>query len=396
MKRTSGERAGTAGGAPPPGTGPDTRELLSLGQARDELGLDYDEFDVALQTGEVPCVVCGPGQWKVPADVVARLRSAPDHPAPLLARLRLVSSDGAAGLLGVGRERFVRLARAGHLRPVRWYVNQYRAVVWLYLAREIQEFADRDPALLHGPLPAGLREAVAAGEDERPRGWRARRAAQLVRDAYDAWEEAAVWAALLGPEIVTDAVPDAYERGHLRRLRAELPPGRVGRATAEQIRELTVADDPDEIARGLLALSDALGRARALRPAPRPAPDPFLSREPSPPAERSLEPERFILSERRRALPAQAGVPVPAGLPAQAGVPVPAGLPAQAVPPESAGPRRLTAGSGGRRGLRRLLLGRRSAADLPEEPFLHHGHQQPALAVEDLAAGQAQGAGRDG
>ncbi|MFC4031421.1 DUF6397 family protein [Streptomyces polygonati] len=346
--RAVGRRVGTPEGvmAPPrPDTGAAVPDLLSLDRARDELGLEYGAFEVALQTGEVPGVACGPGQWKVPAEAVARLRAAKDHPEPLLARLRLVNSDEAAKLLGVGRERFVRLARAGYVRPIRWYVNQYRAVVWIYLAREVTEFADRCPALLNGPLPAPLRDAVAAGQDRRPRGWRERRVEQLVRDAYGAWEEAAIWAALLGPETVTGAVPDARERGCLRRLRGELPPGRVGRASAERIREFTTADDPDEIGAALLALSGALGRARALRPAP----GPFHG--PGPVRPRPASPGR---------------------------------------------PARVTAAPGVRRGLRGLLRGRRSVPDLAEQPFLHHGDQQSSPAVEDLTARQTAGAGRDG
>jgi hypothetical protein len=375
-------RSWTSGAvAPPPAdSGPAGPDLLTFARARDELGLDYDEFEVALQIGEVPGVVCGPGQWKVPAEAVARRRAAPDHPQALLARLRLVNSDEAAKLLGVGRERFVRLARAGYVRPIRWYVNQYRAVVWIYLAPELAEFADRSPALLHGPLPVGLREAVAAGEDQRPRGWRARRVAQLVRDAHDAWEEAAVWAALLGPEIVAGAVPDAYERGHLRRLRGELPPGRVGRASAERIRELTTADHPDEIAAALLALATALGSARALRPAPRPPGPELPPAQPLPPLPPAFSPPA----------PAPALLPT-ASAPPHSGPASP--LPRTAPP---ARPPRATAGPGVRRGLRRLLGGRRSVPDPAKEPFLHHGHQQAPLAVEDLTARQTAGAGRDG
>src|SRR5882757_5871194 len=266
----------TSAAEPPVSARQGTVELLSLNRARDELGLEYDEFDVAVQVGEVPTVVCGPGQWKVPAETVARMRTEAGHPQPLLDRLRLVSSDEGARLLGTTRDRFVRLAKAGYVRPVRWYVNQYRAVVWMYLARELPEFAERSPALLRGRLPAGLRDAVAEGEDQRARSWRLRRTAQLVRDACEAWEEAAVWAALLGPEIVGEAVPDVYERAYLRRLREALPPGRPGRATPEQIRELTTADHPDEIALALVALADALGRARSQRPAPRPSLPPPL------------------------------------------------------------------------------------------------------------------------
>jgi hypothetical protein len=218
----------------------------------------------------------------VPPQEVARLRAEDGHPGPLHDRVRLVTSAEAAARLGIGKERFVRLARAGFVRPVRWYVNRYRALVWMYLAQELPGLSERSPALLHGPLPEGLREAVARGEDERARGWRARRVAQLVRDAYDPWDEAAVWAALLGPEIVDDALPDPHERAHLRKLRSALPPGRTGPATPEQIRELTTAGHPDEIALGLVGLADALGRARALRPAPDAAAVPPLPAGPAP------------------------------------------------------------------------------------------------------------------
>ncbi len=260
-------------GAPPGGT----EVLLSLSRAREALGLDYDAFDVAVQTGEVRTVACGPRLWLVPPQEVARLRAEEGHPQPLLERVRMVSSGEAAQRLGIGRERFVRLARSGHIRPVRWYVNRYRALVWMYLAHEVPGLAERSPALLHGPLPEGLREAVAQGEDERARSWRARRVAQLVRDAYDPWDEAAVWAALLGPEVVDDALPDPYERAYLRKLRTALPPGRIGPATPELIRAITTADHPDEIALALVSLADALTRARALRAAPQSSPLPVLA-----------------------------------------------------------------------------------------------------------------------
>jgi hypothetical protein len=222
--------------------------------------------------------------WKVPRSELTRLRGLQGSPDALPARLRLVSSEGAAEAMGIGRDRFVRLARAGCVRPVRWYVNQYRAVVWLYLAREAAEFAAANRGVLAGRLPGPLREAADRGADQRPRGWRARRAQQLVRDAADPWEEAAVWAALLGPEIAAGAVPDPYERAHLQRLRSALPPGRPGRATPQQIRSITTADAPDEIAAGLVALAEALGRARAGQPAPRPSPQPLPAPPPDPAA----------------------------------------------------------------------------------------------------------------
>lgn len=383
-------RGATRRDGPKPG-GPGV--LLTLSRARDALGLDYDEFDVAVQIGEVRTVACGPRTWKVPPGEVTRLCAEEGHPQPLAERVRLVSGSEAAQLLGIGRERFVRLTRTGYVRPVRWYVNRYRALVWMYLAQELPAFAEQSPALLRGPLPEGLREAAARGEDERARGWRARRVAQLVRDAYDAWDEAAVWAALLGPDIVDDAMPDPFERAHLRKLRGELPPGRTGLATPQQIRVLTTADHPDEIALGLVALADALGRARMLRPAPGPAsvpaappgpalavapgsvgattPEPGTLERPSTPG-RSLAPDRLTAPAATRtglspAVPVSPALPLPALAP-----------PAPTAPPEQIGAEAASGPVAGppaglplgpevrpapRRGLRRLLPGgRRSAA----------------------------------
>jgi hypothetical protein len=320
-----------------PGQGRAAPETVTLNRAREELGLDFTHFELALQLGEVRTVPRGAGQWRVPVDEVARLRDAEGHPQVLLDRLKLVTSTEGAAIMGISRDRLVRLARLGLIRPVRWYVNRYRALVWVYLGHELREFAAASPAMLEGRLPSGLREALDAGEDQRARGWRARRVAQLVRDCADAWEEAAVWAALLGPEITDDAVPDPFERSRLRGIRAALPPGRPGPlATPELTRSLTTADDPDEIALALVALADALGRARAERPAPHPEPP----RDDRPPH-------------------------------------------ATAEPPQP------------RRGLLALLRGRRSAADLAKKPLLHHRDQQTPVPVEDLPPRQSAGAGRD-
>ena len=333
----------------------DVRELLPLSRARDELDLEYDEFEVALQVGEVRTVVCGPGVWKVPRSELTRLRATTGYPDTLLDRLRLVSSEGAAEAMGCGRDRFVRLARAGCVRPVRWYVNQYRVVVWLYLAREVAEFAAENRGVLAGRLPAALREA-ADGTDRRARGWRARRTQQLVRDAADAWEEAAVWAALLGPEITAEAVPDPNERAQLQRLRAALPPGRPGRATPEQLRSITTADAPDEIAAGLVALAEALGRARTGHPVPRPSP---LEVEAVGPAE-AVGAAAGTRGPGTARGPGHA--PVPAYVPGAASGPDPDPDPGPDPDPDPApgavaGP--VAAASPMRRGLRRLL-GRRS------------------------------------
>ncbi|MEC3998362.1 DUF6397 family protein [Actinacidiphila sp. DG2A-62] len=261
-------------------------ELVALNRVRDALGLEFDEFEVALQVGEVRTVVCGPAQWKVPRAEFERLlaeRDGPDGgPEALRERVRLVSSGGAAEAMGASRNRFALIARAGEVRPVRWYVNRYGATVWLYRAREMAEFAERRPDWLKGRLPQRLRETEQDALDLRARAWRERRVAHLVRDAYDAWDEAAVWAALLGPDAVGEAVPDPGERARLRRLRETLPPGRPGRASPQTVRNVVTADDPDEIGHALLRLADALSRARARQPAPRPIP------RPSPPIPRPV------------------------------------------------------------------------------------------------------------
>ena len=85
----------------------------------------------------------------------ARLRAEDGHPQPLLDRVRLVSSAEAAKELGVGRERFVRLARAGYVRPVRWYVNRYRALVWMYLAQERARARRAQPGAAARPAAGG-------------------------------------------------------------------------------------------------------------------------------------------------------------------------------------------------------------------------------------------------
>lgn len=300
----TGAEGGTGGAEAVAGAG----ELVALNRVRDALGLEFDEFEVALQVGEVRTVACGPAQWRVPRAEFERLLAERDRadggPEALRERVRLVSSDGAAEAMGVSRNRFVLVARAGEVRPVRWYVNRYRAMVWLYRAREMAEFAERHPDWLKGRLPQRLRETAQDERDLRPRAWRERRAAHLVRDAYDAWDEAAVWAALLGPEAVGEAVPDAGERARLRRLRETLPPGRPGRATPETVRSVVTADDPDEIGHALLSLADALSRARARQPVPRPVPRPSppVPRPVPSPAVRTLPPRGPGRSRGLRAL----------------------------------------------------------------------------------------------
>lgn len=266
----------------------DTRTLAPT-RAAQELELRRDEFQLAVQLGLVrtaPGAVPGTprapgvapvapgargGRPRVPQAEIERLKAAPDFPAGLRERVRTVGTTEAAELLSVPPERFTKLARTGHLSPVRFYLNRYRAVVWLYLAAELGEFALTYPALLTGRLPGEIRERVDGGEDRRPRNWRARRLGLLLRATEDPWVRAAAIASLLDPVQLAEVVDDPYERTHLDRLRPEPPSGLPESAASREIAErLTVADDPDEILWHRMSLALALDEARADRPAPRP------------------------------------------------------------------------------------------------------------------------------
>ncbi|MFJ3581910.1 DUF6397 family protein [Streptomyces sp. NPDC090127] len=277
----------------------DTHTLAPTRAAR-ELELRRDEFQFAVQLGLVRTVPGAaqpparrPGTQRAPGAEPAapdsrstrrrvaqgeidRLRAAPDFPSGLRERVRTVGTTEAAELLSVRAERFTKLARTGHLSPVRFYLNRYRAVVWLYLAAELGEFALTHPGLLTGRLPGEIRERVEGGEDRRPRNWRARRLGLLLRATGDPWARAAAIAALLDPGQLAEVVDDPYERTHLDRLRPEPPSGLPESAASREIAErLMVADDPDEVLWHRMSLALALNEARADRPAPRPesAPD---------------------------------------------------------------------------------------------------------------------------
>ncbi|MFI0943480.1 DUF6397 family protein [Streptomyces sp. NPDC021020] len=341
----------------------DPPQMFTLNRAREELGLPFAEFELALQLGEIGTVVGGGADRpRVSATELARVRDQDGGTAALLSRIELVNTTAAADLLGVGRDRLLRLTRAGYVRPVRWYVNRYRALVWLYLAGELREFAVARPALLTGRLPAELREAEAEGADLRPRGWRSRQVARLVEDAPGPWEEAAVWAALLGPELTDEAVPDPHERRRLRGIRTVLPYGRPGPlAGMALIRRLTLADAPDEVAAALLALAEALGRARAgEKVPPKPPYEPWGAPPPEPggapptgdvPAPRRVRPP-VAAPDAVRALPASGGALAGPGSVAARG---------HGTPPTGAGA--WVVGERPRRSLLRLLRGRRRAVD---------------------------------
>ncbi|MFF7442764.1 DUF6397 family protein [Streptomyces sp. NPDC008122] len=245
---------------------------VTPGRAAQELELRRDEFRLAVQLGLVRTAPAGEGERRrVERRELDRLRAAPDFPDGLRERVRAVGTGEASALLGITADRFTRLARTGHVSPVRFSLNRYRAVVWLYLAQEVAEFGLSCPALLAGRLPLEVRERLAAHEDLRARNWRARRLALLFRGTEDPWARAAAIASLLDPVQVAEVVDDPYERTHLDRLRPPPPPGMpmapVARETAER---LTRADDPDEILWHRVSLAMALDEARAERQAPHP------------------------------------------------------------------------------------------------------------------------------
>ncbi|SEE11768.1 DUF6397 family protein [Streptomyces sp. TLI_105] len=245
---------------------------VAPGRAAQELELRRDEFRLAVQLGLVRTVPAGEGERRrVERRELDRLRAAPDFPAGLRERVRAVGTGEAAALLGITADRFTRLARTGHISPVRFSLNRYRMVVWLYLAQEVVEFGLTCPALLTGRLPLYLRERLAAHEDLRARNWRARRLSLLLRATEDPWARAAAIASLLDPVQVAEVVDDPYERTHLDRLRPPPPPGMPVPPVAREIAErLTLADDPDEILWHRLSLALALDEARAERQAPHP------------------------------------------------------------------------------------------------------------------------------
>ncbi|MEU7282408.1 DUF6397 family protein [Streptomyces sp. NPDC045431] len=267
-----------------------TARTVALGRAAQELSLKPSEFDLAVQLGLVRTVPgigtgtstgTGGGRRRVAQTEIDRLRGAPDFPDGLRERVRTVGTAEAAELASITADRFTKLARTGHFTPVRFYLNRYRAIVWLYLAGEVREFAAHHPELLTGRLPHALRTKLDAGDDARPRNWRARRLGLLLRRAEDPWAAAAAIATLLDPVQLAEVVDDPYERAYLDRLRPAPPYGRPESVSAREIGDrLLLADEPDEILWHRLNLALTLDEARAVRQAPRPdggvtpAPDP--------------------------------------------------------------------------------------------------------------------------
>ncbi|WP_406438680.1 DUF6397 family protein [Streptomyces sp. NBC_01613] len=268
-------------------------------RAARELGLRRGEFDLAVNLGCIRTVPDeGGGGLRVTRTEIDRLRAEDGFPEALKKRVEAVGTKEAAELLEVSLGRFTRLARLGAVVPVKFYLNRYRAVVWLYLAEEVRRFAadESNAPWLSGRTPSGLREQLAEGLDLRPRNWRQRNLGFLRRQAGDhPWAYAAAVASQLDAVQVAEIVQDPYERAHLNRFRPRPPAhGAPGSPAADLAKSLTMAEDPDEIGWLRTDLAQAVRVARTLQPAPRPTlrPRPPEAREqthPAPPTAVAVE-----------------------------------------------------------------------------------------------------------
>ncbi|MFF0216843.1 DUF6397 family protein [Streptomyces vinaceus] len=253
--------------AGPPGVRPEPLPDAAVGGARaaGELGLTRTEFARAVQLGIVRAGPPAPGgSPRYARAELERIRSAEGFPEALRERVGTVAGAEAAGaVLGISPGRFTRLARCGHITPVGYRINRYRVVVWLYLAAELREFADREPGMLRGSAPPADRELLAAKADLRPRKWRGRHVGLLLRRTADPWERAAVLASVLPEEELREAVPDPAERIVLAALAPPAPYGhpQIPAAAAVAARLLR-AEPADEVHWYRTSLDFALTGAR--------------------------------------------------------------------------------------------------------------------------------------
>ncbi|MFD9571279.1 DUF6397 family protein [Streptomyces sp. NPDC059982] len=241
------------------------QELLGGLRAAGELGLRRGEFARAVQLGLVRAGPRAPsGAARFARAELERVRAREGFPQALREQVETVAgADAGAGVLGIGPSRFTRLARCGHLIPVGYRVNRYRAVVWIYLTAELREFAAKEPGMLTGAAPPQDRELVLAGADLRPRRWRGRHVGLLLRRTADPWERAAVLASVLPGSEVRLAVPDLAERIVLAALAPPPPYGHPQAPAAAAVADrLLLAEPPDEVHWYRTSLDFALTGAR--------------------------------------------------------------------------------------------------------------------------------------
>ncbi|WP_406499955.1 DUF6397 family protein [Streptomyces sp. NBC_00846] len=278
----------------------DTESTMAVGTAARELQLKRGEFAIAAHVGLVRVLVRqgGGGRARVRREEVDRLRAQDGFPEALRERVRTVGTAEGARLLGISPDRFTKLARAGCLPPIAFYLNRYRAVVWLYLAEELAGFAAREPHLLVGKSPAWVRSRLDGGVDHRAREWRSLRIERLLSRTDDPWARAAVLAGALDPVQLAEVVDDPYERVYLARIGSEPVCGPTASPAArETMARLMQADEPDEMLWRRVGLITELDNAREVRPAPRPGdewrprPGPGRDRRPEIESERGPESE---------------------------------------------------------------------------------------------------------
>ncbi|MEU5401581.1 DUF6397 family protein [Streptomyces sp. NPDC005963] len=237
--------------------------VIAFDRAAALLELRRYELELAVQLGYVraSCASVGRRRGFAPEEL-DRLRDGVGLLA-LRERVRTVGTVEGARLLSISPARFARLARTGHLVPVRFSLNRYRTVVWLYLVEEVKDFARDHPALLRGRTPPELRSMLESGEDRRPRNWRGRRLGLLLRGTDDPWRRAAIISSALDESVLAEMVPDPAERTRLHRLRPGSAAGR-SRSTAAQevVGRLARAVPPDEIQWHRTHLAQALREAR--------------------------------------------------------------------------------------------------------------------------------------
>jgi Family of unknown function (DUF6397) len=246
-------------------------------RAARELSLKRGEFDLAVHLGRIRTVPDegGGGGRRVEHAEIDRLRSQEGFPETLRDGVKAVGTTEGANIMDVSVTRFTRFARLGLIVPVKFYLNRYRAVVWLYLTEELRQFAadEKNARLLTGRTPEVLRSQLGTGLDLRARNWRGRHLGFLLRQAQNPWERAGAVAAFLDPAHIADVVKDPYERSHLNRFRPAPPAhGTPGSPAAHLAEKIMTADDPDEIGWLRNDLARGVEEARAYGPAPCPAP----------------------------------------------------------------------------------------------------------------------------